>query len=205
MDKSIVFSKTGKGLLEGRQRSGGLSKELLKLLDLIDGKRALGELRDKLGFVDEKILQTQLRALQEQGLIRRASVPVADVKPLPRPARQQPADDDELDFTSPPTRPIAVVPPEVRASGAAVNSGRPPPAGPAEVIDRSANGPAGVSGRARERSIAKPGSLSLRQPKRVLSGTGRFLLSLQRRQELGRRPSIRRMSKPNLDRSSKRS
>ena len=44
MDNATVFSKTGKGLLEIKNKLGRLPKDQFKVLNLVDGKTALGEL-----------------------------------------------------------------------------------------------------------------------------------------------------------------
>ena len=41
MDNTTVFSKTGKGLLEVKNRSNRISKEQYRVLSLIDGKANL--------------------------------------------------------------------------------------------------------------------------------------------------------------------
>ncbi len=54
MDKSTIYSKTGKGVLEIKSRAGKLPKELFKLLTLIDGKSVVEDLltRSKLDQVE---------------------------------------------------------------------------------------------------------------------------------------------------------
>ncbi len=44
MDKKTIYSKTGKGVLEIKNKAGKLPKELLKVLTLIDGKSTIADL-----------------------------------------------------------------------------------------------------------------------------------------------------------------
>ena len=44
MDKDSIFSKTGKGLLEIKNKSNRLSKDHLRVLTLVDGKTKFGDL-----------------------------------------------------------------------------------------------------------------------------------------------------------------
>ena len=44
MDKATVFTKTAKGITQVNQRSASLSKDLMKVLKLIDGKSNFGQL-----------------------------------------------------------------------------------------------------------------------------------------------------------------
>ena len=97
MDKSTIFSKTGKGLLEVKNRSKSLSRDLFKLLNLIDGKSGFNDLQDKLGRVPDKELLLQLRQLADMGFIK--EVMVAQAPDLP-PAAPAASYVDDLDFTS---------------------------------------------------------------------------------------------------------
>ncbi len=95
MDKSTTFSKTGKGLLEIKNKSRSLSRELFKLLNLIDGRSGFDDLQEKLGRVPDKELLLQLRQLSDLGFIKEVVVSVL----VPPPPGGIAAVDD-LDFTS---------------------------------------------------------------------------------------------------------
>ena len=43
MDQKIVYSKTGKGVLEIKSSARKLSRELAKVLSTVDGKSAFGD------------------------------------------------------------------------------------------------------------------------------------------------------------------
>ena len=47
MDKATVFTKTAKGITQVNQKSASLSKDLMKVLKLIDGKSNFGQLLEK--------------------------------------------------------------------------------------------------------------------------------------------------------------
>ena len=47
MDKNTIYSKTGKGVLEIKNKAGKLPKDLVRLLSLIDGKSTVAELMAK--------------------------------------------------------------------------------------------------------------------------------------------------------------
>ncbi|MFN0039688.1 MAG: hypothetical protein ACKVP2_09275 [Burkholderiales bacterium] len=52
MDKKTIFSKTGKGVLEVKNKSGKLPKDLTRVLSLIDGKSPMVDLLEKSGLSD---------------------------------------------------------------------------------------------------------------------------------------------------------
>ena len=95
MDKSTIFSKTGKGLLEIKNKSRSLSRDLFKLLNLIDGRSGFDDLQEKFGRVPDKELLLQLRQLSDLGFIKEVVVSV-QVPPPPGGI----AAVDDLDFTS---------------------------------------------------------------------------------------------------------
>ena len=72
MDKSTIFSKTGKGVLEIKSKAGKLPKDLFKLLTLIDGKSVVGDLLAKSKF-DEAEMNKALGDLTAGGYIKEFS------------------------------------------------------------------------------------------------------------------------------------
>ncbi len=64
MDKKTIYSKTGKGVLEIKNKAGKLSKDLIKVLTLIDGKSNMADLLAKAKFDDAEMDKaiTQLSA-----------------------------------------------------------------------------------------------------------------------------------------------
>ena len=64
MDKKTIYSKTGKGVLEIKNKAGKLSKDLVKVLTLIDGKSNMADLLAKAKFDDAEMDKaiTQLSA-----------------------------------------------------------------------------------------------------------------------------------------------
>ncbi len=55
MDNKTIFSKTGKGVLEIKNKAGKLSKDLVKVLTLIDGKSTVADLTAKARLTDAEI------------------------------------------------------------------------------------------------------------------------------------------------------
>ena len=55
MDKKTIYSKTGKGVLEIKNKAGKLSKDLVKVLTLIDGKSSVADLIAKAKLSDAEI------------------------------------------------------------------------------------------------------------------------------------------------------
>ena len=96
MDKSTLFAKTGKGLMEVKNRSRALSKDLHRLLTLIDGRSTYVELQEKLAPISERDLVVQLRQLSDLGFIKEIiASPRAEAAPSPGLDYA-----DDLDFTS---------------------------------------------------------------------------------------------------------
>ena len=55
MDRTTVFTKTAKGITQVNQKSASLSKDLMKVLKLIDGKSNFGQLIEK-AEIDKSVL-----------------------------------------------------------------------------------------------------------------------------------------------------
>src|SRR5204863_1195401 len=55
MDKKTIYSKTGKGVLEIKNKAGKLAKDLAKILTLIDGKCTVDDLISKSKFSDAEM------------------------------------------------------------------------------------------------------------------------------------------------------
>jgi len=69
MDRATVFTKTAKGITQVNQRSASLSKDLMKVLKLIDGKSNFGQLLEK-AEVDKGVLEKALNTLTKDGFAR---------------------------------------------------------------------------------------------------------------------------------------
>ena len=69
MDRATVFTKTAKGITQVNQRSASLSKDLMKVLKLIDGKSNFGQLIEK-AEVDKSVLEKALNTLTKDGFAR---------------------------------------------------------------------------------------------------------------------------------------
>ena len=93
MNKTTVFSKTGKGLLEIKNRSNRLSKDQFRVLNLVDGKATLDDLVDK-SRITEVELRTVLAALSDAGFIKEFTNPGANA--------------DYASVTIPPVPPTAI-------------------------------------------------------------------------------------------------
>ena len=55
MEKKTIYSKTGKGVLEIKNKAGKLAKDLVKVLTLIDGKSTVADLISKSKFSDAEM------------------------------------------------------------------------------------------------------------------------------------------------------
>jgi len=90
MDKATVFTKTAKGIKEVNTRSS-LSKDLMKVLKLIDGKSNLGQLLEK-SEIDKPTLEKYLNSLAKDGFAR-----IFETRKETDPF----AEEDDFDFTAP--------------------------------------------------------------------------------------------------------
>jgi hypothetical protein len=93
MDKHSVFSKTGKGLLEIKNRGNRLPKDQFRILNLVDGKTVFAELA-----VQSRVPEIELRkivtALSDGGYIKELVSPAGEAGDL-----LEPSSEDDLDFT----------------------------------------------------------------------------------------------------------
>jgi len=69
MDRTTVYTKTAKGITQVNQRSASLSKDLMKVLKLIDGKSNFGQLLEK-ADLDKGALEKALNTLAKDGFAR---------------------------------------------------------------------------------------------------------------------------------------
>ena len=69
MERSTVFTKTAKGITQVNQRSASLSKDLMKVLKLIDGKSNFGQIMEK-AELDKNQLEKALNTLTKDGFAR---------------------------------------------------------------------------------------------------------------------------------------
>ncbi|MEO7744024.1 MAG: hypothetical protein ABIR98_13890 [Usitatibacter sp.] len=69
MDQATVFTKTAKGITQVNQRSASLSKDLMKVLKLIDGKSNFAQIMDK-AELDKNQLEKALNTLTRDGFAR---------------------------------------------------------------------------------------------------------------------------------------
>ena len=95
MDKSTIYSKTGKGVLEIKNKAGKLAKDLLRVLTLIDGKSTVAELiiKSRLGDAD---MDRSLSQLSTGGYIKEFSNTSGSAPGAPLESSYV----DDLDFTS---------------------------------------------------------------------------------------------------------
>lgn len=92
MERSTVFTKTAKGITQVNQKSASLSKDLMKVLKLIDGKSNFGQLIDKAEMA-EPALEKALNNLTKDGYARVFQVRKEELDPF--------AEEDDFDFTAP--------------------------------------------------------------------------------------------------------
>ena len=90
MDKTTVFTKTAKGITQVNQRSASLSRDLMKVLKLIDGKSTFAEIIEK-GEFEKLTLEKAINTLIKDGFAR-----VFTTRKDP-----DPFGEDDFDFTAP--------------------------------------------------------------------------------------------------------
>jgi len=76
MDKHVVLSKTGKGLLQLKYKSHPMPDDQFRMLGLIDGKAMVIDLISS-SQMNEAGLYNVLMALAESGFVREVAVPAA--------------------------------------------------------------------------------------------------------------------------------
>jgi AsmA-like C-terminal region len=98
MDKATVYTKTAKGITQVNQKSASLSKDLMKVLKLIDGKSNFGQIMEK-ADLDQASLTKALNTLAKDGFARVFQVRKEEADPF--------ASEDDFDFTAPGKMPAA--------------------------------------------------------------------------------------------------
>jgi hypothetical protein len=93
MERTTVFTKTAKGITQVNQKSASLSKDLMKVLKLIDGKSNFGQLMDK-AALDKPSLEKALSTLTKDGFARVFQVRKEEADPFA-------GEEDDFDFTAP--------------------------------------------------------------------------------------------------------
>lgn len=104
MDRTTVFTKTAKGITQVNQKSASLSKDLMRVLKLIDGKSNFGQIMEK-AELDKMQLEKALNSLTKDGFARVFQVRKEEADPF--------AGEDDFDFTAPgklPTSTQRVIP-----------------------------------------------------------------------------------------------
>ena len=97
MDRTTVFTKTAKGLLEATGKTSVLARDLRAVLKEIDGKATVGEVQARLDKMPEAKLQETLDVLAKGEFIREFS---QTVPPAARPPKGSAAGGMDLDFTA---------------------------------------------------------------------------------------------------------
>jgi hypothetical protein len=113
MDKHSVFSKTGKGLLEIKNKSNRLPKEQFRILNLVDGKTVFADLAAQ-SRIPEIELRKVVTALEDGGYIKELISQTDENDPGS--GVSDGSAEDDLDFTkmltdTPPPRTVAPPPP----------------------------------------------------------------------------------------------
>ncbi|MEP7069233.1 MAG: AsmA-like C-terminal region-containing protein [Usitatibacter sp.] len=98
MDRTTVYTKTAKGITQVNQKSASLSKDLMKVLKLIDGKSNFGQMMDK-AEMDQAALTKALNTLTKDGFSRVFQVRKEEADPF--------GPEDDFDFTAPGKMPIS--------------------------------------------------------------------------------------------------
>ena len=96
MDQKTIYSKTGKGVLEIKNKGGKLSRDLVRVLAQIDGKSTVADLTSRSKLSDADIARC-IKQLEDGGYIKEFSSLSGQLSTVP------PADTsyvDDLDFTA---------------------------------------------------------------------------------------------------------
>lgn len=94
MDRNTVFTKTAKGITQVNQKSASLSKDLMKVLKLIDGKSNFGQILEK-AEIDKGVLEKALNTLAKDGFARIFETRKEEIDPFAS------GNEDDFDFTAP--------------------------------------------------------------------------------------------------------
>ncbi len=94
MDAKTIFTKTAKGVTQVNQKTQSLSREMTKVLKVIDGRSNVDTLVDKADLAMPALAKV-LSALQKEGYVK-----VFEVK-KEEPLSDFGGDDDDFDFTAP--------------------------------------------------------------------------------------------------------
>ncbi|QJR15799.1 AsmA-like C-terminal region-containing protein [Usitatibacter palustris] len=93
MDRKTVFTKTAKGITQVNQKSASLSKDLMKVLKLIDGKSNFEQIMEK-ADLDKPVLEKALNTLIKDGFSRVFETRKEESDPFA-------SEGDDFDFTAP--------------------------------------------------------------------------------------------------------
>src|SRR5258706_14810911 len=97
MERSTVFTKTAKGITQVNQKSASLSKDLMKVLKVIDGKSNLGQIMEKVEM-DKGPTEIVINKLLKDGFARVFETRKEEADPF---AADGAPKEDDFDFTSP--------------------------------------------------------------------------------------------------------
>jgi hypothetical protein len=97
LDKKTIYSKTGKGVLEIKNKAGKLSKDLVKVLTIVDGKSTVADLMAKAKF-DDAEMDKAITQLSAGGYIKEFANTSTGVSPGG--GGEAGGYVDDLDFTS---------------------------------------------------------------------------------------------------------
>src|SRR5688572_24964853 len=95
MDRSTVFTKTAKGITQVNQKSASLSKDLMKVLKVIDGKSNLGQIMEKVEM-DKGPTEIAINKLLKDGFARIFETRKEEADPFATETKE-----DDFDFTAP--------------------------------------------------------------------------------------------------------
>ena len=106
MDRTTVFTKTAKGLMEATGKTSHLSRDIRAVLKEVDGRATVELLQTRLGKMSEAKLQEALETLMKDDFVREFSTAASSVAPTtartapPPPRAPAASGDEDLDFTS---------------------------------------------------------------------------------------------------------
>ncbi len=90
MDNTTVFTKTAKGITQVNQRTASLSKDMMRILKLVDGKSTFAQILEK-ADLDKPVLEKAMNTLIRDGFAR-----IFETR-----KEADPFGEDDFDFTAP--------------------------------------------------------------------------------------------------------
>ena len=136
MDAKTVFTKTAKGVTQVNQKTQSLSKDMMKVLKLVDGKSTVLEMAKKIE-VPEMVLGKAMGQLQSEGYIKVFEIKADPPSEFKSDFGGAPIEMDDFDFTGVGKMPVfqpAAAPATVPVPAPSIQAGSPILSAPAPYV-----------------------------------------------------------------------